>query len=40
MAAGLMGSSVARTKTRGNKVAAIGVRKAPAPESRPGFIRN
>ena len=27
------------TKTRGNKAAAIGVRKAPAPEGRPGFIR-
>ena len=27
------------TKTRGGKAAAIGVRKAPAPEGRPGFIR-
>lgn len=27
------------TKTSGNKAAAIGVRKAPAPEGRPGFIR-
>jgi transposase InsO family protein len=30
---------VVLTKTRGNKAAAIGVRKAPAPEGRPGFIR-
>lgn len=27
------------TKMRGTKAAAIGVRKAPAPEGRPGFIR-
>lgn len=27
------------TKTRGNKAPTIGVRKAPAPEGRPGFIR-
>jgi len=30
---------VVLTKTRGDKAAAIGVRKAPAPEGRPGFIR-
>jgi transposase InsO family protein len=30
---------VVQTKTRGHKAAAIGVRRAPAPEGRPGFIR-
>ncbi len=30
---------VVLTKTRGNRAAAIGVRKAPAPDGRPGFIR-
>ena len=30
---------VVLTKTRPNKAVAIGVRRAPAPESRPGFIR-
>ena len=30
---------VVLTKTRGDKAAAIGVRKAPAPDGRPGFVR-
>jgi transposase InsO family protein len=30
---------VVLSKTRGDRAAAIGVRKAPAPEGRPGFIR-
>jgi len=30
---------VVLTKTRGDKAAVIGVRKAPAPDGRPGFIR-
>lgn len=30
---------VVLTKTRGDKAATIGVRKAPAPDGRPGFIR-
>ncbi|MCU0813090.1 MAG: integrase, partial [Burkholderiaceae bacterium] len=30
---------VARTKTRGTQAATIGVRKAPAPDGRPGFVR-
>ena len=38
-AAGYRAQRVVVTKTRGAKAAAIGVRKAPAPEGRPGFIR-
>lgn len=38
-AAGYRAQRVVLTKTRGAKAAAIGVRKAPAPEGRPGFIR-
>jgi transposase InsO family protein len=37
--AGYRARRVVLTKTRGNKAAAIGVRRAPAPEGRPGFIR-
>jgi transposase InsO family protein len=37
--AGYRAQRVVLTKTRGAKAAAIGVRKAPAPEGRPGFIR-
>jgi transposase InsO family protein len=37
--AGYRAQRVVLTKTRGNKAAAIGVRRAPAPEGRPGFIR-
>lgn len=37
--AGYRAQRVLVTKTRGNKAQAIGVRKAPAPEGRPGFIR-
>jgi transposase InsO family protein len=38
-AAGYRAQRVVVTKTRGNKAVAIGVRKAPAPDGRPGFIR-
>jgi transposase InsO family protein len=38
-AAGYRAQRVVLNKTRGNRAAAIGVRKAPAPEGRPGFIR-
>jgi transposase InsO family protein len=37
--AGYRQQRVVLTKTRGNKAATIGVRRAPAPEARPGFIR-
>jgi transposase InsO family protein len=37
--AGYRRQRVVLTKTRGDKAAAIGVRKAPAPEGRSGFIR-
>ena len=37
--AGYRAQRVVLTKTRPTKTAAIGVRKAPAPEGRPGFIR-
>ena len=37
--AGYRAQRVVLTKTRGDKSAAIGVRRAPAPEGRPGFIR-
>jgi len=37
--AGYRQQRVVLTKTRGDKAAAIGVRKAPAAEGRPGFIR-
>lgn len=37
--AGYRAQRVVLTKTRGDKAAAIGVRKAPAPQGRPGFIR-
>lgn len=37
--AGYREQRVVLTKTRGDKSVAIGVRKAPAPEGRPGFIR-
>jgi|JI10StandDraft_1071094.scaffolds.fasta_scaffold43564_6 transposase InsO family protein len=37
--AGYRQQRVVLTKTRGDKAAAIGVRKAPAPEGRPGFVR-
>jgi len=37
--AGYRQQRVVLTKTRGNKAATIGVRKAPAPDGRPGFIR-
>jgi transposase InsO family protein len=36
---GYRAQRVVLTKTRGDKAAAIGVRRAPAPEGRPGFIR-
>jgi len=38
-AAGDRAQRVVLTKTRGDRAATIGVRKAPAPEGRPGFIR-
>ena len=38
-AAGYRAQRVVLTKTRSTKAQAIGVRKAPAPEGRPGFIR-
>jgi transposase InsO family protein len=37
--AGYRQQRVVLTKTRGDKAATIGVRRAPAPEGRPGFIR-
>jgi transposase InsO family protein len=37
--AGYRAQRVVLTKTRSDKSAAIGVRKAPAPEGRPGFVR-
>lgn len=37
--AGYRQQRVVQSKTRGNKAASIGVRKAPAPEGRAGFIR-
>jgi transposase InsO family protein len=37
--AGYRNHRVVLTKTQPNKASAIGVRKAPAPEGRPGFIR-
>ena len=37
--AGYRAQRVVLTKTRGDKAAVIGVRRAPAPEGRPGFIR-
>lgn len=37
--AGYRAQRVVLTKTRGNKAVSIGVRKAPAPEGRAGFIR-
>jgi transposase InsO family protein len=37
--AGYRARRVVLTKTRPTKAAAIGIRKAPAPEGRPGFIR-
>lgn len=37
--AGYRAQRVMLTKTRGDKTVAIGVRRAPAPEGRPGFIR-
>jgi transposase InsO family protein len=37
--AGYRQQRVVLTKTRGGRAPAIGVRKAPAPEGRPGFIR-
>jgi transposase InsO family protein len=37
--AGYRAQRIVLTKTRGGKAATIGVRKAPAPEGRPGFIR-
>jgi transposase InsO family protein len=37
--AGYRAQRVVLTKTRADKAATIGVRKAPAPEGRPGFIR-
>ena len=37
--AGYRAQRVVLTKTRSTKAATIGVRKAPAPEGRPGFIR-
>lgn len=37
--AGYRQQRVLVTRTRGNKAVTIGVRKAPAPEGRPGFIR-
>lgn len=38
-AGGYREQRVVMTKTRGDKAAVIGVRKAPAPEGRPGFVR-
>ena len=38
-AGGYREQRVVLTKTSGNRAAAIGVRKAPAPEGRPGFVR-
>ncbi len=38
-AAGYREQRVVLTKTRGDKAVAIGVRKAPAPDGRPGFVR-
>ncbi|MBK6787429.1 MAG: transposase family protein [Betaproteobacteria bacterium] len=38
-AGGYREQRVVMTKTRGDKAALIGVRKAPAPEGRPGFVR-
>lgn len=38
-AAGYREQRVVLTKTRGDKAAVIGVRKAPAPDGRPGFVR-
>jgi transposase InsO family protein len=38
-AAGYRAQRVVLTKTRGDKSAAIGVRRAPAPDGRPGFVR-
>ena len=37
--AGYRQQRVVLTKTRGDKAATIGVRKAPAPDGRPGFVR-
>lgn len=37
--AGYRAQRVVLTKTHGNRATAIGVRKAPTPEGRPGFIR-
>jgi hypothetical protein len=37
--AGYRNQRLAQTKTRPSKASAIGMRKAPAPEGRPGFIR-
>jgi transposase InsO family protein len=37
--AGYRAQRVVLTKTRGDRAAAIGVRKAPTPDGRPGFIR-
>lgn len=37
--AGYRQQRVVLTKTRGDKAVAIGVRKAPAPDGRPGFVR-
>jgi transposase InsO family protein len=37
--AGYREQRVVLTKTRGDRTAAIGVRKAPAPDGRPGFVR-
>ena len=37
--AGYRAQRVVLTKTGGNKAVNIGVRKAPAPDGRPGFIR-
>jgi hypothetical protein len=36
---GYRAQRVVLTKTRGDKAVAIGLRKAPAPEGRPGYIR-
>lgn len=38
-AAGYREQRVVLTKTRGDKAVVIGVRKAPAPDGRPGFVR-
>jgi len=37
--AGYRAQRVVLTKTHGNRATAIGVRKAPTPEGRPGFVR-